>query len=87
MKPALVWKGVCKPKSPSLLACEQAPVFGRAKRVARERASLSTSHDIPQMENFSRKLSFLDVISIDISTRRRFMKCSDTKSKQTQNFF
>ena len=30
MKPALVWKGVCKPKSPLLLACEQAPLFGRA---------------------------------------------------------
>ena len=33
----------------------------------------------------ARRLSFLDVISIDISTRWRFMKCSDTKSKQTQN--
>ena len=48
MKPALVWKGVCKPKSLSFLACEQAPLFGRAKRAARERASMSTFHDIPQ---------------------------------------
>ena len=50
MKPALVWKGVCKPKSLSFVACEQAPLFGRAKRAARERASVCTFHDIPQME-------------------------------------
>ena len=52
MKPALVWKGVCNPKSLSFLACEQAPLFGRAKRAARERASVSTFHDIPQMESW-----------------------------------
>ena len=48
VKPALVWKGVCNPKSLSFLACEQAPLFGRAKRAARERASVSTFHGIPQ---------------------------------------
>ena len=41
------------------VACEQALLFGRAKRVTRERASrparssrASTFHDIPQIESF-----------------------------------
>ena len=36
----------------SRIACEQALLFGRAKRAARERASRAcTFHDIPQMES------------------------------------
>ena len=45
----LVWKGVYKPMSLSFLACEQAPLFGRAKRAfSRGRVYFSR---YPQMEN------------------------------------
>ena len=53
---------------------------------ARTRERVYFSRYPPDGE-LARRLSFLDVIWIDISTRWRFMKRSDTKSKQTQNFF
>ena len=67
MKPALVWKGMCTPKSLSFLANKP-----------RENTRVCLLFMIsPRWRACSQAIVFLVyVISIDISTRRLFIKCS-----------